>query len=89
MTLTGKVGRFFVIFGVVLVVIFFISDLADDPQFNLFFASLVILFLGIIMMRRGRLPAESSGRFRLVQSMRNRGRRKKTGGGSPPGGEGT
>ena len=77
MTFSGRVGQFLLILGIALLVIFVISDLAEDPQFNLFFWGLGIAALGIIMMRRGRLPAEPSGRFRILQNYRNRGKGKK------------
>lgn len=77
MTLTGRVGRFFVLFGGLLLLLFFASDLADSPRFNLFFLGLLSVVIGILLIRRGRTPPEPSGRFRLLRSMRQRGKKEK------------
>ncbi len=72
MTFTGRIGRFFMLFGAVLLAIFFASDLADAPRYNLFFWGFFILVSGILMWRRGRTPAPPSERFRFIRSLRNR-----------------
>lgn len=77
MTLTGRVGRFFLFFGLFLLVIFFASDLADAPRFNLFFLGLAGVVIGILMIRQGREPTEASGRFRLLRRLFGGGKKKK------------
>ncbi len=64
------------LFGAVLLSIFFASDLADTPRFNLFFWGFFILVSGILIWRRGRTPAPPSGRFRFIRSLRERGNEK-------------
>lgn len=81
MTFTGRIGRYFVLLGAVLLLIFFASDLAKNPHFNLFFWGFIFLVSGILLMRRGRLPPESSNRFRLIRSLRSRGKQRRQGAG--------
>jgi hypothetical protein len=76
MTLTGRVGRFFFLFGGLLLLIFFASDLAESPRFNLFFFGLLSVVVGLIMIRRGRIPPEPSGRFRMLRTWRQRGKKR-------------
>ncbi len=76
MTFTARIGRFFMLLGIVLLAIFFASDLADAPRFNLFFWGLFSLVSGILIQRRGRTPAPPSERFRFIRSLRTRGKEK-------------
>ncbi len=77
MTLTARIGRFFLFAGFVLLVLFFASDLANAPRFNLFFIGLAGIVVGILMLRRGRIPQEPSGRFRILHSLRSGKNKKK------------
>jgi hypothetical protein len=79
MTFTSRIGRFFVLLGAVLLAIFFASDLADAPRFNLFFWGFFSLVSGILIWRRGRTPAPPSERFRIIRSLRERGKEKEGG----------
>jgi hypothetical protein len=85
MTLPGRIGRFFALLGVVLLLIFVASDLAGTPRFNIFFWGFTITVIGIVLMRRGRVPSEPSGRFRLLRTLRSG--RKKPGRGAAAGSE--
>ena len=76
MTLTGRVGRFFVLLGALLLFLFFASDLAETPYFNLFFWGFLSLIFGTLLWRRGRVPPEPSNRFRFIRSLRNRDKDK-------------
>ena len=76
MTLTGRVGRFFVLLGALLLAIFFASDLADTPRFNIFFWGFICSISGVLLWRKGRVPPEPSNRFRYLRSLRNRGKEK-------------
>jgi hypothetical protein len=72
MSLTGRVGRFFVLLGALLLAVFFASDLANAPRFNIFFWGFLSAIFGVLLWRRGRTPAEPSGRFRLIRTWRDR-----------------
>ncbi len=76
MTLTGRVGRFFALLGALLLALFFASDMADTPRFNLFFWGFLCMVFGILMWRRGRVPPEPSDRFRFIRALRNRNKEK-------------
>jgi hypothetical protein len=76
MTFTGRIGRFLMLSGAVLLAIFFASDLADTPRYNVFFWGFITLVTGILMWRRGRTPPPPSERFRFIRSLRNRGKGK-------------
>ncbi len=78
MNLSGKVGRFIALFGLFLLLLFFASDLADTPRFNLFFIGFLALLFGIFLMRRGRVPSQPSGRFRTLRAMRGGKNKKKS-----------
>ena len=78
MTFTARMGRFFMLLGAVLLAIFFASDLADAPRFNLFFWGFLSLVAGVLMWRSGRTPAPPSERFRFIRSLRTRGKDKES-----------
>ena len=67
--MSGRIGTFFLFVGLVLLALFFASDLANAPRFNLFFLGLTAVVAGILLRRRGRTPPEPSGRFRLVRGI--------------------
>ncbi len=74
--MSGRIGTFFFFVGLVLLALFFASDLANDPRFNLFFLGLTAVVIGILLIRRGRKPPEPSSRFRLVRGVFSRRDRK-------------
>ena len=72
-----RIGTFFLLIGIGALVIFMLSEAAEDPQFNYFCASLFLLTLGFIFRAQYRRAIASSGRFggakRLLKSMFRRG----------------
>lgn len=72
-----KLGKFLVFFGILLFVLFYLSDvaaaeqrLADpliQPDYRLFFASVVCLVLGGYWMRKNYTPPEKSTRFQRIR----------------------
>ena len=73
MTFTHRLGNFFIIVGVALVVLFVISDLGDKPAFGYFFFGLVTVVLGVYLRWRSpNQPAAPAGRFTIIKRMRER-----------------
>jgi hypothetical protein len=70
MNFTRRFGCFLTIIGIILFIVYLASDLTHNPQFNLFFFSLVFLALGISLMRKGRTPPTPSNRFSLIRRLR-------------------
>jgi hypothetical protein len=67
--MTGRVGRFLLFLGLVLMVVFFASDLAQSPRFDLFFFGLGAVVVGILLIRSDRKPRPPSRRFRLLRML--------------------
>lgn len=68
----GRVGQFFLFVGIILLVIFFVSDQNTYFQPGFFFIGLILSFLGVYMIWRDWKPAEKSSRFRTLRRLRNR-----------------
>ena len=81
MTLKSRVGVFLIVLSLALLALFFISDLATDPEYNLLFYGLLGLGGGILLARRHHEPPEPSGRFGLIKRLRKRGVKEKAGDG--------
>lgn len=72
-----KFGKFLVFFGIVLFILFYLSDVAAaeqriaDPSiqadYRLFFASIVCLILGGYWMRKYYTPPKKSTRFQRIR----------------------
>ncbi|GAB4495821.1 MAG: hypothetical protein OHK0052_04300 [Anaerolineales bacterium] len=72
-----KLGKFLVFFGILLFVLFYLSDVAAaeqaiadpsiQPNYNLFFASVGCLLLGGYWMRKHYTPPEKSTRFQRIR----------------------
>jgi hypothetical protein len=67
--LVPRVGTFFLLVAVALMILFAGSDLADDPQFDLFFLGVAAGLFGLFLRRRAPRPA-ASGRFGIVHKAR-------------------
>lgn len=71
--MTFRIGIFFLFIGLISMWVYFATDFADAPAIWLFFVALGMILLGIYLLRRGYSPPESSGRFRLLRRLRERG----------------
>jgi hypothetical protein len=72
-----RVGYFFSIIGGFLLILFVASDIAEEPNFNIFFFGLAGLVIGLIMANHNRPQKENSARFRWIRSMLDRRARDK------------
>jgi hypothetical protein len=76
--LKWQVGQFLVFMGLIGLLVFFITDQVNAPDYLFFCSGLLVLILGGYVMWVGRNPAPPSERFRFLRRMsENRERKKK------------
>ena len=80
-----RMGTFFVVIGGGVFLLFVLSDIADQVDFDYFFIALILFVVGYYF-RRTKAPPPSSGRFAWFKGFWGKMRSGKTGGGG--GGEG-
>lgn len=68
-----RVGTFFLLIGVGLLIFFMLSEAAEQPQFNYFCGSMVLLIVGFMFRAQYKKAKVSSGRFSILKRMFNRG----------------
>jgi hypothetical protein len=73
----GKLGRFLLFVGLILLVVFFAMDQAANPSYGYFCVGAVAVFLGGVLMMRGHKPPDESMRFRTVRRWREQQRARK------------
>ena len=71
-----RVGTFFLVIGVGVMILFIASDLADQVDFDYLFIALFLLFIGW-NLRRKKAPPPSAGRFAYVQKTRDNYRKNR------------
>jgi hypothetical protein len=69
MNITKRLGTFFWIVGLALLVLFFASDYLEQPNGGYLLFGAVLFGLGIALSRRGRERHEPAQRFRLMRRM--------------------
>lgn len=68
-----QIGQFFLVIGVVMLAVFFVTDQSKNPQFLLFFGGLLVSAFSISLMVRNREPfTGESARFRRVRRARQK-----------------
>jgi hypothetical protein len=73
-----RVGIFFYVIGGGAFILFVTSDLAEQADFDFLFVSLLMMGIGW-MLRRGKAPPPSAGRFAWLNKQREERRKKKQG----------
>lgn len=68
-----RVGTFFLLVGIGLLVFFMLSESAKDPQFNYFCGSMALLIVGFMFRAQYRKAVVKSGRFSLLKRLFKRG----------------
>jgi flagellar biosynthesis component FlhA len=71
-----RVGTFFYVIGGGAFLIFVVSDFAEQPEFDFLFMALVMIGIGW-MLRRGKPPPPSAGRFAWWRKTREDAKKKK------------
>jgi len=79
-SLIVRMGTFFLVMGVGIFVLFVLSDIANQADFDYLFLAMILIFIGWYF-RRGKSKPAPSNRFERVRNWRSG---KKGGGGSKP-----
>jgi len=73
-----QIGQFFLVIGVIMLAVFFVTDQSQNPQFLLFFGGLLVVAAGVSLMLRNRTPLTGdSPRFRSVRRYRQKARERR------------
>lgn len=72
MSLKWPVGQFFVLLGVLMLILYFISTQTSSPMLLSFCSGVVLLMIGVYFLWTGRNPPTSSERFRILRGMSER-----------------
>ena len=76
-----KVGTFFIFVGVVLIVLFVLSDIAHAREFHYLLYGMLVLLVGILFVGTHPKPPVESERFRLLKRKSEKQKRSM----NPPG----
>ena len=68
-----RIGTFFLLIGVGLLIFFMLSEAAEQPQFNFFCWSMILLTIGFMFRAQYRGAVVSSGRFSILKKLFGRG----------------
>ena len=76
---TGKsiLGRFILLIGLILLVVFFATDQSKNPSYGYFCIGVVAAILGLLLVVRGHQPPAESMRFRTLRRWRDQMRQRK------------
>jgi hypothetical protein len=72
--LISRVGTFFVLLGILLVVLFIMSDAVQKTRFNYFFFGGLFMVIGLYFKRITARPPKSSNRFEAIRKWQQRQR---------------
>jgi hypothetical protein len=76
--LVNRVGTFFILLGLMLIVLFVYSDLVDAPVCSMLIYGGVSLALGVFLwFRNPAPPSQPTGRFRIFKSRGKKDEKKK------------
>ena len=68
-----RVGTFFLLVGVGLLIFFMLSEAAEQPQFNYFCGSMILLIIGFVFRAQYKKAQVSSGRFSIFKRISKKG----------------
>jgi Na+/phosphate symporter len=68
--MTSRVGRFFLLIGLLSVIVFLATNQASNPQYGFLCWGTPGVFLGLYLMSRGQKKSQPSMRFRLFRKKR-------------------
>ena len=71
-----RMGTFFLVMAGGVFVLFVISDLAEQVDFDYLFISVLLFFIGWYF-RRGKAPPPSAGRFSMINKSRDEARKRR------------
>ena len=67
--LVARIGTFFLLIGIGLLVFFFLSEVAEQVKFEYFCWGLILLILGFVFRGQFKKATPASGRFSLVKRL--------------------
>jgi hypothetical protein len=70
-----RIGNFFILIGLALLVLFIGSILGKETNITYLILSLAVLYVGYLLRRNK--PVNDSGRFRTIRSIGERSRKKR------------
>jgi len=74
----SQIGQYFLVIGVIMLAVFFVTDQSQNPQFLLFFGGLVVGGFGFFLMWGSRSSrTDESARFRSVRRYRQKSRERR------------
>jgi hypothetical protein len=68
----GRIGLFFLVIGLIMLVVFFVTDQSQNPEIFLFLGGLLVSFIGVLFIWKDWKPRGPSGRFRMMKRMRRK-----------------
>ncbi|MEW6030202.1 MAG: hypothetical protein ACOYZ8_12015 [Chloroflexota bacterium] len=72
----ARIGTFFLLVGVVFVIMFAATESAAQPVFDFLFVAIILLTTGALFRRRGATPS-ASGRFSWLRGLRKENDKQK------------
>jgi hypothetical protein len=73
----SRIGTFFILLGVLVVILFIASDLGDTTYFRYFFIGVFLLTAGFILKRMAAPPQPPSKRFEGIRKIQQKRREAK------------
>lgn len=70
--MTHKFGLYMLLFGLVLILLFITSDVANTPDYTVFLSGVVMLVLAFVLLRRSREGPDEKPRFRMLRKLGKR-----------------
>ncbi len=77
--LIARIGTFFLLVGIGLLVFFFLSEAAKKVAFDYFCWGLVLLIIGFVFRGQFKKATPASGRFSLVKSLMPKSKKEDSG----------
>lgn len=71
MSLSGRIGQFLLFIALILLIIFFATDQAQEPAYSYCCWGMLLLFAGLALIWRQRKPPAPSTRFRIFRDKKD------------------
>lgn len=72
-----RIGTFFLLIGLGLLVFFMMSEAEEQPLFDFFCWSMVLLIVGFLFRAQYKKPVKSSGRFSILNRLKPKPKEEK------------
>jgi hypothetical protein len=71
-----RIGEYLLFIGLIVLIVFFITDQVDAPNYWFFCSGVLIVLIGAFYMWHGRIPPEKAERFRMFRRMKEKQKKK-------------